>query len=601
MLQNHKNSMLCVLAILFWVSGGFIGFLMATDQFVDAFLGFVRMGEMLFVGSAIWLALHYNLRSNLASWILSIYTLLTYLYNIPHQLSTYGEVQNNYSVIVSIFLWFFLVGKRSALLLSLFWGLGLFALYAWYDWNPIVLGSHASIFLFTVAAAVLIAYVIEHSRESHANRANLVAGTDELTTLANRSGFMIRLDASVMRKKPFLLVQMDIDDFRKINLALGTEQADIILKAVGHILLSKSNIYDACRHYGDGFAWIFEGSEEALNLLFRELHNDFAILEKTHTKGLKLTATMGATRFPGDSQLPKELWAQAETALKEAKRTQKDGLAFYKGESSQQELAQIQLLQDLRKAIQQEELQVHFQPKICVSSQTVCGMEALVRWLRPNKSPIGPGVFIPLAEQHGLIHEIGFLVIRKSIAALQYLQQQGYPNITISVNISPSQFAMSGFLQDLLKLCQEGQIAPKQLWLEVTESMVLNPDTKPMLEEFRRAGFHFSLDDFGTGYSSLSYLANYNFEELKIDKSFTDGIMHSERARSLFAQIISLGRTLGMKIVVEGVETREQVDVIGIHEDVQIQGWHYSRDLPIEKCLAFIQSMPGNVSPSNNG
>lgn len=586
MIQNYKNSLLKVIA---WMHLTVVVILILLEVIGIDNIGLLRVPELILVSLGILIVLTTNRRSNMASWILSIYLLLSNIIWMGPYIDMQGKTQTNLLFPLP-FLWAFLIGKRFGSLFSAVTIASLLLFLHIYDWDWNIFGPTGYFFLFSFIGISILTYTVENIREKIAQQSGTIAETDTLTGLTNRSGFFIRLESAIMRAEPFYLVQMDLDNFRKINLVLGSAASDQLLVAISQRLRSKKELMDLCRHYGDGFAWIYERPYGSLEKVCIELQNELQDLSAEFAKGMELSVSFGTSRFPEHSPNCRELWSQAELALQRAKSIGKKRLCLYQVTDESIERSQIGQLEALRQSIHEKTLQVHFQPKICVATGMVCGLEALARWTHPNLGYVPPGIFIPIAERHGLIGALGSFVLEESITALAELRHHGYHSISIAVNVSSNQLAHPNFEFELVRMCDLKKVPYSNLWLEITESVIVQPEMRDVLLQLRNRGFRFSLDDFGTGYSSLSYLTRFPFDELKVDKSFTDVLLRSEKDRHIFKTILQLSEGLGMATVIEGVESREQVDLVTDLGATQIQGWFFARAMPLTDCIPFLQN-----------
>jgi len=552
-------------------------------------IGLLRVPELLLVGLGILILLTNNRRSNIASWVLSIYLLLSNVIWMAPYIEMQGKTQTNLLFPLP-FLWAFLLGKRYGSVFSSILVISLFVFLHLYNWDWNIFGPTGYFFLFSLIGISVLAFTVENIREKLALHSGEIAETDPLTNLANRAGFFIRLESAIMRAEPFYVVQMDLDNFRRINLVLGAAASDQLLVAIAQRLRTKKELLDLCRHYGDGFAWIFERPYESLEKVTREIQADIQNLSIELARGMELTVSFGTSRFPEHSPNSRELWSQAELALQRAKKMGKKRLCLYQTTDESLERSQIGQLEALRHSIQEKALQVHFQPKICVQNGTVCGLEALARWTHPSLGYVPPSTFIPIAERHGLIGALGSFVLDESIAAIAELRHHGFDTVTIAVNVSSNQLAHPNFEVELTEKCNQWKVPYSCLWLEITESVIVQPEMREMLHQLRNKGFRFSLDDFGTGFSSLSYLTRFPFDELKVDKTFTDVLLRSEKDRHVFKSILQLSGGLGMATVIEGVESREQLNLVSELGATQIQGWFFARAMPLTDCISYLQN-----------
>lgn len=525
---------------------------------------------------------------NFAPWVLMLFILGMNLFTIKPEIESSGSIQVNALMLFPI-LAFFLVGKWRGLILCLVQFLLVVALLPFYDWDLQIYGKSGVVFLLLFGMAISLSFILAIIHERHLERIAEISMTDSITGLPNRGGFLVLLRASVQTGMPFQLVMMDIDHFRRINMVLGAKESDHVLKRISEILSFDPDIRDLARDYGDEFVWIHEGTPERLEGICETIQKNLRKLSDELQLTSVLTASFGATVFPKEGKTHTELWTQSELALKKAKQQGRRCLRFYVAKDSAFERAQGELLGLLEHAIQQKKLQVHFQPKVCLDQEMVCGMEALVRWVDEERGFIPPTMFIPIAEQVGLIHSLGDLVNEITIEFLGRVWREGYSGMSVSINISPSQLLKGDLCTKLIGICMRNEVPSSAIILEITEGVLANPEMRSVIQELRDNGFQISLDDFGTGYSSLSYLHHFPITELKIDKSFSDGLLQSEKQRRIFESIVHLSRELGLHTVVEGVEKWDQIQYILKKGKIQVQGWFFARAMPPEQFLAFVK------------
>jgi len=520
-------------------------------------------------------------------WFASLYLLVLLQVLIP-----WAIVERGFFSLYSIYLYptlvFFLLGTWRGFLASLLLGLLVVLQLALHAWNAAIFGSVGILGLAFYALFVAICFLISRAQEIYLKKLAAVAQTDIVTGLPNHAGFLMRLEAAEMRAQPFQLLMMDLDHFRRINLILGTKKADELLQVIAFRMCKIRSILDLSRHYGDSFVWIYEGLPDQVGTLCLDLQKMLAsVSEETHLS-VPLSASFGAARFPQDGRTTQELWSMAELALKKAKQEGRKQLRYFQPSDADRETHQGKLFSALEKAIASRQIQVHYQPKINLETGKISGMEALVRWNDPVLGYIPPMDFIPLAEQGGLINALSDLVNEKSIGFLGSLIRQGHSDLTLSINISPSQMLQDNLCVKLIGLCLNNQVPTRQVFLEVTEGMLVHPDVSATIMDLRENGFRLSLDDFGTGYSSLSYLHKFHFDELKVDKGFTDGLMRSEKERRIFETIVQLSHDLGLHTVIEGVEKHGQILLLQPLGTVQVQGWFFASAMPAERYEAFL-------------
>ena len=262
------------------------------------------------------------------------------------------------------------------------------------------------------------------------------------------------------------------------------------------------------------------------------------------------------------------------------KKKGKNGYQYYSAELNDKLVNKIELEGDLRKAVEQGELELYYQPQIRAEDEQMIGIEALVRWNHPTKGVLSPGIFIPIAEETGIIYELGTWVLREACRQMRKWHLAGGPLIPVSVNLSSQQFHQP-YLADYVKdILRETGLEPHFLELEITESMMMDASVStPILNQLNEFGVRISLDDFGTGYSSLSYLKMFPIHKVKIDRSFIRDITENDNDKAIVSTIISMAQHLNMEVIAEGIETKAQLDILTEKDCEKIQGYYFSRPL----------------------
>lgn len=423
---------------------------------------------------------------------------------------------------------------------------------------------------------------------------------DQLTRLPNRDMFRASVEREIMkaemRKKGYLfaIICVGINKFKNINNLYGTDIGDLLLIEIAERL--QKAIYDKdtlSRFDGDKFLILFSeiGSRDDAGDLVRKVSNVFSAPFKINNEELLISSSMGVCLYPKDGDLPEVLIKNSEAAMYNAK-DQGAVTLFFDSELNAKVLKQFQLEKELQKAIMNEEFVIHYQARVQAKKGhngdfdfIIDSTESLIRWDSPVWGMVPPLQFIPLAEKNGMIIEIGYGVLRKSCEQARIWQEKGYGPIKVSVNLSPFQFSQPDLVANIVKITAESGLDPKWLEFEITESGIMQNEERNIqkLVELRERGFSIAIDDFGTGYSSLSKLQNYPIDTLKIDKSFIDNIVTSEKTAAIIRYIINLAHDLGFCVVAEGVETKEQLESLIDFGCDQIQGFYYSKPLPSEE------------------
>jgi diguanylate cyclase (GGDEF)-like protein len=418
-----------------------------------------------------------------------------------------------------------------------------------------------------------------------------VAKNDSLTGLANRLSFHSELsDALRTSSSGIALHVVDLDGFKQVNDSFGHPTGDKILVAVSERLLLNVRSTDiVARLGGDEFAILQrnvgtdDSAESLASRICRSVGQPFVVDGNT----IKIGASVGIARAPDDAETVDDLFSAADIALYSAKS--QGGRIFRRFCNSMNLTVQDhrELERELKLAIEDDRLTLHYQPIICINSRKVVGFEALLRWVHKERGFVPPSIFIPLAERTGVIDEIGAWVIARACQdAAKWPDDLG-----VAVNCSPIQFSRGTLPACIAEALKDSGLEPSRLDIEITESTLMQHDnaTLNQLQEIRNLGVHLSMDDFGTGYSSLSYLQTYPFSSLKIDRSFIQSLNGSDNKTAIIKSIVNLANTLEMKTVAEGIETAEQLAVIGALGCAQAQGYLFARPAPVEEAIAWLE------------
>lgn len=425
-------------------------------------------------------------------------------------------------------------------------------------------------------------------KHSERERAHLIQH-DPLTELPNRLLFHDRaeqtLAAAQANKRGCALLLLDLDHFQSINDSLGHATGDHLIKAVVERLQGLlGNGMTLARMGGDEFAVLLEDSPQAAHA---------AMLAQSIIDGLKqpflldghtlfISASIGISLFPNDALGPEQLLRNADSALFKAKGNGRGGYALYTEELTAHAQQRVEMTAELRRALAQEELRVHYQPVHDLASGQLVGVEALVRWLHPERGLIPPGEFIPIAERSGLIAEIDAWVMTNACRQMCQWQADGHSLDFIAVNVSSRLFGRQDLYQQVARILAETGLDPARLELEVTESAVME-DPESALEQMHRLrelGLRLSIDDFGTGYSSLLRLKRLPVQKLKIDQGFVAGLPLDEDDGAIVRVIIALARSMGMQVHAEGIEQPEQAQFLLEQQCELGQGYWFGRPVP---------------------
>ncbi|MFP5340622.1 MAG: EAL domain-containing protein, partial [Gammaproteobacteria bacterium] len=417
-------------------------------------------------------------------------------------------------------------------------------------------------------------------------RIQYLAYHDGLTDLPNRAMFSRILGHAIEHARRYdrklAVLFIDLDRFKNINDTFGHEAGDTLLQETGRRLKGcVRNSDTVARLGGDEFVVLLDELREAAeagvvaNKILSSIIRPFQMFGQE----FRVTASIGVSAYPGDGQDEQSLMKNADIAMYQAKAEGKNTHQFYSESMNAHSYQRLTLESNLRRAMELEEFRVHYQPKVDLRSGTVTGMEALLRWEHPDFGMVPPVQFIPIAEETGLIVQLGRWILREACRQNVRWQQQGLPALCVAVNLSPRQFADSGLLADIGSVLAETGMDPRYLELEITESMVMINVEKALdiLTGLKGMGVRLAIDDFGTGYSSLSNLKRFPLDTIKIDRSFIRDIPGDPEDMAITQAIIGLGRTLKLTVIAEGVETQEQAGFLRQHDCDEFQGYLFSK------------------------
>lgn len=440
--------------------------------------------------------------------------------------------------------------------------------------------------------------------KNHAEEQIFMANHDYLTKLPNRRCFekMLNelLEKSKQEGRSFAVFYLDLDKFKYINDTLGHELGDKFLQAISerlHTLIGDQGFL--ARMGGDEFTVCLKETKsrkeilERAGQLLREIEKPF------YFEGYDLytSASIGISFFPNDGEDAETLIRNADRALYKAKESGKNDWELYSSSMNIETYKNSHLEKDLRKAINNNQFFLEYQPKVHLRTEKIIGAEALLRWKHPERGIVSPGEFIPIAEEAGLISKLGDWVLKEVCNLQRRLLQKGIATVPLCVNISPKRLLKADFIRNVKECIQEAGIAPTLIELELTESVIIEntEKTKDILSELKSFGVTFALDDFGTGYSSLTYLKDLDLDTLKIDRSFTKGIGMNKANEAIIKALILLAKELGMIVIAEGVEKKEQLDFLLQHDCPIIQGYIFSR--PVSEEILENMLMKGVLKP----
>lgn len=419
-------------------------------------------------------------------------------------------------------------------------------------------------------------------------RLDRLAHFDALTGLANRELLRERCshDISVARRedKPVAMLVVGLDRFSTINDAMGFAVGDKMLEEVARRMTHAVREHDTvARHSGDEFVLVLPGEtlEGACGLADR-LQQVMAFPLQADGSEVTASASIGIAMFPEDGQDFASLVGSAQVAMHKSKERGGNQRQYYRADMSESTIAKVAVVTALRSAIRLDQLQLHYQPFADMQTGRIGGMEALLRWTHPELGRVSPATFIPMAEQSGLIIEIGYWVLRRACQDLQQWRDKGLAVPPVSVNLSPNQIRDPDLLANIVAIMQEFAVDPGLICLELTEGAMMEDvaHSERLMHALKDLGVRLALDDFGTGYSSLSHLKRFPFDKVKIDQSFVRDIQTSSQDAVIAKVVISMAHGLGLRVVAEGVETEMQCEFMLRNACDEIQGYLFARPVP---------------------
>ncbi|MFZ5555650.1 MAG: bifunctional diguanylate cyclase/phosphodiesterase [Pseudomonadota bacterium] len=428
-------------------------------------------------------------------------------------------------------------------------------------------------------------------RKAAQKRIEFLAYYDPLTSLPNRTLFRDRVSRAIAvaqrHQGRLALLFIDLDRFKNVNDSLGHTAGDRLLRTVADRLQGLVRDADTvARLSGDEFVVLLtevNGPDGAAVVAQRILH----AISAPHVLGgteVAVTPSIGISVYPEDGADHDELIQHADIAMYHAKETGRANFQFFRAELNERVLERISLENSLRRALENEEFLLHYQPQVSLEDGHVVGFEALIRWHQPGQGMVPPGRFIPVAEDSGLIVPIGAWVLRSACRQCRQWQEAGSAPVPVAVNISAVQFRQPDFVDTVREALAGTALDPEFLELEFTESVVMDRSEQVLrkLRQLRALGVQVSIDDFGTGYSSLSYLRQFPIDKLKIDQSFTRDLGSGADSQPIVSAIIAMARSLGLEVIAEGVETRAQLELLRRHGCGQGQGYLFARPMPAD-------------------
>jgi diguanylate cyclase (GGDEF)-like protein len=424
---------------------------------------------------------------------------------------------------------------------------------------------------------------------------------DPLTGLPNRVLFEDRLAQALLRaerarksvrglREKLAVLCIDVDGFKPINDSFGHAVGDDALRRIGERLRHAARNDDTVSRIGaDQFLVLMEGatsSNDCVALAVRILESMKEPLV-AGARNIQTSVSIGIVVYP-DAGEPTKLLAQADAAMQAAKRAGRGTYALFESHMHNDIADQLDLINDLRQAIDLGQLELHYQPKIDGRRHLICGVEALLRWHHPERGTVSPGVFIPIAERFGMINALGNWVIEEACRQMEVWAKAGV-HMRVAINLSVHQLREADLVSRIESALRRHGIKASQLLCEITESVAMQDiaATQRTLDELGQVGVYLSIDDFGTGYSSLSYLRQLPARQLKIDRTFINDLDSSDDAKAVVDGVVRLAHALGLRVVAEGVETANQRDILLALNCDELQGFFFARPMSADKLLAW--------------
>lgn len=433
---------------------------------------------------------------------------------------------------------------------------------------------------------------IENIEEAHGTRNH-----DELTGLPDRHLFIDRLEQAMIAvrrvDKSVALLCIGLDHFSNVNDGLGYKHGDLLLQCVSE------RLHDCIR--GSDTVARLSGDLFAMALQVASIDDGVVVAEKVLTsmqetfsiegQNINLSASIGISLFPKDSETAQDLMKLADSAMHHAKKKGGNIYEFFASDMNAKAKIRIEMENSLRKGLDNNEFVLYYQPKVVSGSERIVGAEALIRWISPERGFMPPDNFIPIAEETGLIGPIGSWVLQEAARQNKVWQDAGLPPIRIAINVAAPQFRDPNFIDKVKHALKSNALSPKWLELEIVESMLMG-DTDIIVEklhEIRDLGCHLSIDDFGTGYSSLSYLTRFPITTLKIDRAFIANLENDPAMAEISRAIIGMSQGLKLEVVAEGAENLAHIDFLRDNGCQTVQGFYYSKPLPADEFAKILK------------
>jgi diguanylate cyclase (GGDEF)-like protein len=461
---------------------------------------------------------------------------------------------------------------------------------------------------FLQSVANILAVAIE--RKNAEERLAHLAQFDSLTGLPNRHLFHDRLGHAMAQAKrsghPMAVLFIDLDRFKLVNDTRGHDAGDKLLQEAAARLAQCVRSSDTVGRFGgDEFGAILSELSKPgdASLVAQKIIDAVARPFQLDGHETYVTASVGITLFPADGEEAGALIMNADVAMYRAKEQGRNNYQYFTREMNERALERVRMEAALRRAVERREFLLHYQPKADLKSGAICGLEALLRWRHPERGLVSPAEFIPVLEDTGLIVPVGEWVMEAVCAQIRAWREKGLAVPPVAVNLSARQFQQKDLEATVRRILQTAGVDGSLLEFELTESMLMkDPEAAAhTLQGLKEAGVRLSVDDFGTGYSSLAYLKRFPIDALKIDRAFIRDVTVDPDDAAITLAIISLGHSLKLKVIAEGVETEAQLDFLSAHGCDEMQGFYFARPLPVGDCTqALIESRRLKIAVAKN-
>ena len=455
---------------------------------------------------------------------------------------------------------------------------------------------------------VIISGIMQDISELKESQKKLVhiAHHDALTNLPNRVLFNKRLEGAIQRadrlNRKVALLFIDLNRFKQVNDSLGHEVGDLLLQEVALRFSTVIRKFDiVARFGGDEFAILLDSIDnlDQIPSFIKRFQTLFEDPFYINDECVYIGSSVGISIYPDNGREISELLRNADTAMYQAKKSEQENVYFYSNDLTESTVKRWTVENELREAIEKNEFILLYQPKVCSQSQLISGVEALIRLPIKNNIPVYPSEFIPIAEETGLIIQLGKWVIEEAIRQIKVWENTVCEHLSIAVNVSSRQLYSKGFTEFVAGALKKAQIDASKLEMEITEEHLVPTNQEKTIQEaltnLTDIGIKLSIDDFGTGYSSLSQLKSMPISILKIDKSFIDHIPHNKQDVAIIKSIISLSKNLELQVVAEGVETIEQLNYLRDNGCEMIQGYYYSKPVSSIEIQSLVQNKQWNL------